>query len=261
MSKTCLKCRTSGATKRCSVCKLAYYCSADCSAQDWNKHKNECTRPEDSILDILEQRAPAYSILALPQGANTTDELLVGPVYKDTVKTLAGAFTHHRRTLDAIVQELGQRLPGVAWCANVNFARDVGANAHSLHISPITAQGIACVPGVSAAVEAVGLRNLIPLVLRHDGGDSCALGSRTIGSALFVRGIQRRAPLADQPILPQCSRISEGLIIVIRIQEGTQFMAMAMHCKHAITAMSGYEELLSTPMPNTCHTCILVKRA
>jgi hypothetical protein len=28
---------------RCSRCKKAYYCSADCQKQDWAVHKNKCT--------------------------------------------------------------------------------------------------------------------------------------------------------------------------------------------------------------------------
>lgn len=39
----CFACNTPGATKRCSVCKAAWYCDTDCQKQHWIEHKRKCT--------------------------------------------------------------------------------------------------------------------------------------------------------------------------------------------------------------------------
>ena len=45
---TCSHCRTQGVgVKRCSRCKSASYCSADCQKAAWKGHKNMCKKDED----------------------------------------------------------------------------------------------------------------------------------------------------------------------------------------------------------------------
>lgn len=43
----CLNCFQTGYDfKRCSRCKIAYYCSQDCQRKDWTRHSRECAQPQ-----------------------------------------------------------------------------------------------------------------------------------------------------------------------------------------------------------------------
>lgn len=40
----CAHCKTFGATKSCSKCKIAFYCSKPCQRADWPEHRKNCQR-------------------------------------------------------------------------------------------------------------------------------------------------------------------------------------------------------------------------
>ena len=54
LKNTCSHCGKKGATKRCSTCKQASYCGAECQNAAWKKHKKTCARPV-STIDVWEK--------------------------------------------------------------------------------------------------------------------------------------------------------------------------------------------------------------
>ena len=45
LKDTCAYCGKKGADKRCSICKLVWYCGADCQKVGWKGHKKTCAPP------------------------------------------------------------------------------------------------------------------------------------------------------------------------------------------------------------------------
>lgn len=45
LSEICYVCYKIGDMKRCSRCKITYYCSLECQKKNWQKHKHTCVAP------------------------------------------------------------------------------------------------------------------------------------------------------------------------------------------------------------------------
>lgn len=48
----CLHCKIFGATKTCSKCKIAYYCSKPCQHADWPRHRSCCEKVTGLRYDV-----------------------------------------------------------------------------------------------------------------------------------------------------------------------------------------------------------------
>ncbi len=258
MQNVCMTCLKNDVTKRCSVCKFAYYCSAECSEKDWPNHKLECIKHGDTVLDFLEQGGLAQGMLALTGGLETSDEWLLAPVYSEVIATLSHAFTA-RCAFDSVVLELGARFPGIAWCIDVEFVAST-KDGCSLRVRPLAELAFPRMQLVLDIVEKMASRGLVPIILRKDGYAQRPIKARPLGAAVFIVGIQARSPFSDVPVLPACNDITRGLILITYKTEGTDGFAICAHCQHSMEQLFGTGALLGVPMPNPCHqvTCIKI---
>ena len=76
----CSHCGKEGAARRCSVCKQASYCGAECQNAAWKKHKKTCEPPlsrDDIIGKISAARATKHWV-GIVKWKGRLDELLEG---------------------------------------------------------------------------------------------------------------------------------------------------------------------------------------
>ncbi len=48
MRKQCYVCHK-GTTKRCSVCRVVFYCSRECQRRHWSQHKTNCVAVVEEV--------------------------------------------------------------------------------------------------------------------------------------------------------------------------------------------------------------------
>ena len=60
--RKCSSCHAKGATFRCTVCKLVFYCTSDCQRSDWPFHRRLCVKPAAAPA-AAEPAAPAASVV------------------------------------------------------------------------------------------------------------------------------------------------------------------------------------------------------
>ena len=54
INSQCLGCGNTKATKQCSACKIAIYCSEKCQIEDWEAHKFACTyKPKVKLTSVI----------------------------------------------------------------------------------------------------------------------------------------------------------------------------------------------------------------
>ena len=58
---SCAQCHTTGFNlRKCSRCRLVYYCSKDCQAKNWPIHKSYCKYQEQNKTDDTEGKVNQY---------------------------------------------------------------------------------------------------------------------------------------------------------------------------------------------------------
>ena len=74
----CSQCETEGATKKCSSCKQAFYCSKECQKAHFRMHKKECAQLAQGGPSHLSSTCTRVSLLRYSSPASFVAITVVG---------------------------------------------------------------------------------------------------------------------------------------------------------------------------------------
>ena len=100
--KACLTCGLVGDPKPCAGCRSALYCSKECQASDWKRHKKACKATQKAISDGL---APTQAF----SGSKWLN------AYPNTIEMLRKAFDFPDVILPLVVIKIGSNDARSAW--------------------------------------------------------------------------------------------------------------------------------------------------